>query len=144
MGNLEKPLTWVLGIAFVGYLFIANCECSEETTCPLNNGFNITNAGNYGNAFKFDALTVEDLFGPLNELDEDITEDTDPPSFIERDTAAINKYKATARRMLNQIDSVAPGAPPGVVWVVDRQTGVKEDYYQVRIGGIVMYEKAKE
>jgi len=43
MGNLEKPLTWILGIAFVGYLFMVNCECSEETTCPLNNGFNITN-----------------------------------------------------------------------------------------------------
>jgi len=46
--------------------------------------------------------------------------------------------------MYNQIDSTAPGAPPGVICVVDRETGVKEDYYQVRIGGIVMYEKAKE
>jgi len=41
MGNLEKPLTWVLGIVFVGYLFIANCECGEGSICPLNNGFNI-------------------------------------------------------------------------------------------------------
>ena len=77
MGNLEKPLTWVLGVAFVGYLFIVNCECGEETTCPLNNGFNITNADNYGSAFKFDALTVEDLFGSVKEKsDEDITEVT--------------------------------------------------------------------
>ena len=43
MGNLEKPLTWVLGIVFVGYLFIANCECGEGSACPLNNGFNISN-----------------------------------------------------------------------------------------------------
>ena len=72
MGNLEKPLTWVLGIAFVGYLFMVNCECSEETTCPLNNGFNITNtvlnngfnisnAGLNGDVLKADATeTVEE------------------------------------------------------------------------------------
>ena len=42
MGNLEKPLTWVLVIVLLGYLFIANCDCEEETTCgTLNNGFNI-------------------------------------------------------------------------------------------------------
>ena len=112
---------------------MANCECGEESICSLNNGFNITNAGINSDFEGFDTLAD----------DEDITEDTDPPSFIE-DTAAINKYLATSRRMYNQIDSTVPGAPPEVVWVVDRQTGVKEDYYQVRIGGIVMYEKAKE
>ena len=41
MGNLEKPLTWGLVIVLLGYLFVANCECGEESTCPLNNGFNI-------------------------------------------------------------------------------------------------------
>ena len=133
MGNIEKPLTWGLVIVFVGYLFVANCECDEESVCSLNNGFNITNAGINSDFEGFDTLAD----------DEDFTEDTGPRSFIE-DTAAINKYIATARRMLGQTDSVAPGAPPGVVWVVDRQTGVKENYYQVRIGGIVMYEKAKE
>ena len=129
MGNLEKPLTWVLGIAFVGYLFIANCECSEETTCPLNNGFNISNT---------------DLNGDVLKTDEDITEDTDPPSLGELgyDTVAINKYRATARRILQAGDSVAPGSPPGVVWVVDRETGKQEDYFQVQIGGIIMFEKA--
>ena len=44
MENFKTPLTWVLGIVCVGYLFIANCECGEESTCPLNNGFNINNA----------------------------------------------------------------------------------------------------
>ena len=77
MGNLEKPLTWGLVIVFVGYLFAANCKCGQESTCSLNNGFNITNAGNYGSAFKFDALTVEDLFGSVKDKsDEDITEVT--------------------------------------------------------------------
>ena len=91
MGNLEKPLTWVLGIVFVGYLFVANCECGEGNTCPLNNGFNITNAGNYGSAFKFDAPTVEDFIEAANNESEknkvlkalqgkedsvDVTEDT--------------------------------------------------------------------
>jgi len=41
MGNLEKPLTWGLVIVLLGYLFVANCECGEDATCPLNNGFNI-------------------------------------------------------------------------------------------------------
>ena len=41
MGNLEKPLTWGLAIVLLGYLFIANCECGEGTTCQLNNGFNM-------------------------------------------------------------------------------------------------------
>ena len=41
MGNLEKPLTWGLAIVLLGYLFIANCECGEGTTCSLNNGFNM-------------------------------------------------------------------------------------------------------
>ena len=41
MGNLEKPLTWGLTILLLGYLFVANCKCGEESTCELNNGFNI-------------------------------------------------------------------------------------------------------
>ncbi|MBT5750134.1 MAG: hypothetical protein HOI39_03305 [Flavobacteriales bacterium] len=41
MGNLEKPLTWGLVIVLLGYLFVINCECGEENTCTLNNGFNI-------------------------------------------------------------------------------------------------------
>lgn len=41
MGNMEKPLTWGLVIVLLGYLFVVNCECGEESPCPLNNGFNI-------------------------------------------------------------------------------------------------------
>ena len=41
MGNIEKPLTWGLVIVLLGYLFVANCECGENSTCTLNNGFNI-------------------------------------------------------------------------------------------------------
>ena len=76
MGNLEKPLTWGLVIVLLGYLFIVNCECGEESSCPLNNGFNITNSGNYGSAFKFDVPTVDEWIEATNELDEDITEVT--------------------------------------------------------------------
>ena len=54
MGNLEKPLTWGLVILFVGYLFIINCECGEETTCPLNNGFNFSNTDINGDVLKVD------------------------------------------------------------------------------------------
>ena len=41
MENIEKPLTWVLVIVLLGYLFIANCDCGEEASCTANNGFNI-------------------------------------------------------------------------------------------------------
>ena len=62
MGNLEKPLTWVLGIVFVGYLFIANCECGEGSTCPLNNGFNISNTDINVDVLKVDATeNVEEV-----------------------------------------------------------------------------------
>ena len=43
MGNFEKPLTWGLVILLLGYLFVANCECGEGSTCPLNNEVNIEN-----------------------------------------------------------------------------------------------------
>ena len=54
MGNLEKPLTWGLGILFVLGLFIVNCECSDGTTCPLNKAFNITTSGINADALKVD------------------------------------------------------------------------------------------
>ena len=54
MGNLEKPLTWGLGILFVLGLFIVNCECGDGTTCPLNKAFNITTAGINADALKVD------------------------------------------------------------------------------------------
>jgi hypothetical protein len=41
MGNLEKPLTWGLVIVLLGYLFITNCDCGEESSCRANNDFNI-------------------------------------------------------------------------------------------------------
>ena len=41
MVNLEKPLTWVLVVVVLGYLFISNCDFGEETSCSVNNGFNI-------------------------------------------------------------------------------------------------------
>jgi hypothetical protein len=41
MGKFEKPLTWGLVILLLGYLFVANCECGEGSTCPLNNEVNI-------------------------------------------------------------------------------------------------------
>ena len=41
MGNLEKPLTWVLVIVLLGYLFISNCDSGEEASYSVKNGFNI-------------------------------------------------------------------------------------------------------
>ena len=56
MGNLEKPLTWGLGILFVLGLFIVNCECSDGTTCPLNKAFNISTSGINEDALKVDVV----------------------------------------------------------------------------------------
>jgi len=41
MGNYENPLTWVLAIVLLGYLFIANCDCGDGKACQLNGAFNI-------------------------------------------------------------------------------------------------------
>ena len=133
MGNLEKPLTWGLAIIFLAYLFIVNCKCEEENTCLPNSGFNITNSS-----------INSDFKGFYTLKDDDIIEDVGLPLLDEwgRDTVAINKYKETARRLYQAGDSVAPGSPPGVVWVIDRETGEKEGYHQVMIGGVVLFEKA--
>ena len=42
-------------MAFIGYLFIANCECGEGTACPLNNAFNISSSGVNADALEVDA-----------------------------------------------------------------------------------------
>ena len=34
MGNLERPLTWILIIGLLGYLFVVNCTCGEEIPPP--------------------------------------------------------------------------------------------------------------
>ena len=74
MGNLEKPLTWGLVIVFVGYLFVANCECGEESTCLLNNGFNISNTDINVDVLKVDAPeTVEEVKVEAIIIDSDTT-----------------------------------------------------------------------
>ena len=84
MGNLEKPLTWVLGIAFVGYLFIINCECGEGTTCPLNNGFNISNTDLNGDVLKVDAPeTVEEDEDDVESIEEDEIDDEEDLEEVE-------------------------------------------------------------
>ena len=68
MGNLEKPLTWGLAIVLLGYLFIANCECGESTTCPLNNGFNM--------GYESDEKSEEDINIDIKVEDESIDVDS--------------------------------------------------------------------
>ena len=60
MGKLETPLTWVLAIGFVGYLFIANCECGENSTCSLNNGFNFESPAKNDAVLDLQAPEVEE------------------------------------------------------------------------------------
>ena len=68
MGNLEKPLTWGLAIVLLGYLFIANCECGEGTTCPINNGFNM--------GYESDTKSEEDISIDIKVEDENIDVDS--------------------------------------------------------------------
>ena len=53
MGNLEKLLTGGIAIVFMGYLFIANCKCSEDTSC-INNDFKISSSSVNANTFSID------------------------------------------------------------------------------------------
>jgi len=77
MGNLEKPLTWGLVILFVGYLFMANCECGEGSTCALNNGFNISNTDINVNVLKVDVSeNVEEVKVEATISDTTIAEET--------------------------------------------------------------------
>ena len=54
MGNLERPLTWGLGLLFIVALFIVNCECGDGTTCTFNNAFNISSSEVNTDALKVD------------------------------------------------------------------------------------------
>ena len=84
MRNLEKPLTWGLVIVLLGYLFIANCECGEGSTCPLNNGFNISNTDINGDVLKVDAPeTVEEDEDDVESIEEDEIDDEEDLEEVE-------------------------------------------------------------
>ena len=84
MENLKTPLTWVLGIVCIGYLFIANCECGEESACSLNNGFNISNAG-MNNGFNISSADLNNGFNISNTgLNGEVLK-VDAPEIIEED-----------------------------------------------------------
>ena len=77
MENLEKPLTWGLTILLLGYLFVANCKCGEESTCQLNNGFNISNTDINVDVLKVDAPeNVEEVKVETTISDTTIAEET--------------------------------------------------------------------
>ena len=81
MGNLEKPLTWGLTILLLGYLFVANCKCGEESACQLNNGFNISNTDVNVDVLKIDAPeNVEEVKAEATISDPTIAEETNVDS----------------------------------------------------------------
>ena len=75
MGNLEKPLTWGLGILFVLGLFILNCECSDGTTCPINKTFNISTSSINGDALKVDV--AETITEEVEAAEEEVPEEVE-------------------------------------------------------------------
>ena len=79
MGNLERPLTWGLGLLFILGLFIVNCECGEDTTCPLNNAFNISSSGVNADALEVDVpetVTEIAVEGTIDEGDTTVVIET--------------------------------------------------------------------
>jgi len=81
MGNLEKPLTWGLTILLLGYLFVANCKCGEESTCQLNNGFNISNTDINVDVLRVDAPeNIEEVKVEATINDTTIAEETNTDS----------------------------------------------------------------
>ena len=75
MGNLEKPLTWGLGILFVLGLFILNCECSDGTTCPINKTFNISTSSINGDALRVDV--AETITEEVEAAEEEVPEEAE-------------------------------------------------------------------
>ena len=85
MGNLERPLTWGLGILFILGLFIVNCECDESTTCTLNKTFNISSSELNADALEIDVaeatveITVEDTTVVIEDSDDGTGVPPPPP-----------------------------------------------------------------
>ena len=75
MENLEKPLTWGLAIVLLGYLFIANCKCGEDTTCLVNSGFNM--------GYESDVKLEEDISIDIKVEDKNIDVDSIVASVLE-------------------------------------------------------------
>ena len=85
MGNLEKPLTWVLVIVLLGYLFISNCDSGEEASYSVKNGFNIESV-NETIDVKQDIqveIQVEDENLNVDSIVDVVLEDTDMESDID-------------------------------------------------------------
>ena len=76
MGNLERPLTWGLGLLFILCLFIVNSECGDGTTCPLNNVFTISSSGVNADALEVDAPEMS------TEVTEEVTIDDADTSVV--------------------------------------------------------------
>ncbi len=70
---MEKPITWGLVILLLGYLFIANCECGEGSTCPLNSGFNIESQEVNADILEGDVQEVETVIVEVTIADGDTT-----------------------------------------------------------------------
>ena len=71
MGKLEKPLTWILIIGLLGYLFVANFKCGEEISSTLNNESNISNTNLNGDILKANADEAAEITYYKNEWGED-------------------------------------------------------------------------
>jgi len=71
MEKLEKPLTWILIIGLLGYLFVANFKCGEEISSTLNNESNISNPDLNGDILKVNVDEAAEITYYKNEWGED-------------------------------------------------------------------------
>lgn len=76
MGNLERPLTWGLGLLFIVGLFLVNCECGDGTTCTFNGAFNISSSDLNANALEVDVPEI------VTEVIEEVTIDENDTTVV--------------------------------------------------------------
>ena len=69
MGNLETPITWVLGIAFIAYIALGNC-CSDSSNQAAYAG---TETSINAPALEVEEVVVEEVTIKVSIEDDDTT-----------------------------------------------------------------------
>ena len=103
MGNFEKPLTWGLVIILLGYLFVANCDCGDETSCQTNNEFNIGHEDEVKEVKKI-VVKVEDENLNVDSIVDAVLEDIDEDTNIEEADSLVEIIVDLTDKEINDIE----------------------------------------
>jgi protein TonB len=152
MGNIEKPLTWVLVIVLLGYLFIGNCDCNEENSCTANNGFNIEAENEMIDVkqktgvkiqVEDDSLNVDSIIDAVLE-DIDMKGDVDLNEEDESNNDAADNIRVTDRDVITEGGTNEEGTVYTVVDEMPEFSGGMSALMQYIIANVNYPEKAKE